>query len=241
MNILVTNDDGIQARGIRILAEVAKKFGNVVVVAPKDQQSAVGQGITVHEPLAIEKDYTVFKDLTSYHVTGKPADTVKVALEYLNLDIDLVLSGVNNGPNLGTDILYSGTVGGASEAAIYNLPSIAFSTDFGCFEIVERELEGILRHILDEKLTREGIILNVNFPHNSYDQSKGICFTKQGRHIHSAKFRHDNGKYWNEAEYREVDNDSNTDVVAFKNGFVSITPLWIQRTATDYLEELSSK
>ena len=105
MNILIVNDDGIDARGIELLVKAAKPYGRLFVVAPKDQQSAVSQGITIHEPLQSDEEVDKFPDVQAWSISGKPADCVKVAIEYLRLDIDLVLSGINDGPNLGTDIL----------------------------------------------------------------------------------------------------------------------------------------
>lgn len=232
MNILVTNDDGIHARGIAHLIEVTKEFGNVYVVAPKTQQSAISQGITIHEPLQIDKEEGLFTEVTSaYSISGKPADCIKVALEYLRFDIDLVLSGVNDGPNLGTDILYSGTVAAASEASVFNIPAIAFSTDFGHFDMVEKELHRTLEYILEEELARSGLIINVNFPLNPHEASKGIRITRQGKRIYNAKFRHEEGKYWQEGAWVYVKNGQDSDVVAVTDGFTSITPLGIDRTS----------
>lgn len=237
MNILVTNDDGIYAKGISLLIEVARKFGTVYVVAPSSQQSAVSQGLTIHEPLQIEEVHNLFPGVVSYAISGKPADCVKVALEYLHFEIDLVLSGVNDGPNLGTDILYSGTVAAASEASIFKIPSIAFSTDFGSFSIVEAELEETLRYVLEHNLPRSGRIVNVNFPLNKYKKSKGYRLTSQGRRIFSAKFRHDEGKYWQEGDWVDVHNEKSTDVTAVTEGYISITPLGTDRTDALLLEE----
>ena len=238
MNILVTNDDGIHARGIACLIEVAKKFGNVYVVAPKTQQSAISQGLTIHEPIQIDKEEGLFTGIeAAYSISAKPADCIKVALEYLRFDIDLVLSGVNDGPNLGTDILYSGTVAGASEACVFRIPAIAFSTDFGSFDIVEKELERTLGYILEEKMAKSGLIINVNFPINPHEESKGIRITRQGKRIFSAKFRHEEGKYWQEGNWVQVKNSEESDVYAVTEGYTSITPLGIDRTNYQQYEE----
>lgn len=237
MNILVTNDDGIHARGIFHLIEVAKQFGTVYVVAPKTQQSAISQAITIHEPLQIDEEDGMFGGIAAaYSISGKPADCIKVALEYLRFDIDLVLSGVNDGPNLGTDILYSGTVAAASEASVFNIPSIAFSTDFGHFDMVEKELSRTLAYILDEDLARSGIIVNVNFPLNPHKTSKGIRISRQGRRIFNASFRHEEGKYWQEGAWVFVKNGEESDVVAVSEGYTSITPLGIDRTHREEFE-----
>ncbi len=242
MNILITNDDGIKARGISYLVEAAKAFGRVYLVAPKSQQSAVSQGITIHEPLQIDKEEGLFEGVKSaYSISGKPADCIKVALEYLRFDIDLVLSGVNDGPNLGTDILYSGTVAAASEASVFNIPAIAFSTDFGHFDLVERELHRTLKYSLDQGLAKKGLIVNINFPLNPHEKSKGIKITSQGRRIFNAKFRHEEGKYWQEGNWVYVKNGDNTDVVAVTQGYTSITPLGIDRTNHSIMDEWIKK
>lgn len=236
MNILVTNDDGIQSKGIALLIEAARAFGEVYVVAPSSQQSAVSQGLTIHEPLQIEQMDHLFADTTSYAISGKPADCIKVALEYLRFPIDMVFSGVNDGPNLGTDILYSGTVAAASEASIFNIPSVAFSTDFGCFSIVEDELRSTISYVFEHQLPTSGRIVNVNFPLNKYRRSKGYRLTTQGMRIFSAKFRHDEGKYWQEGDWVDVHNEKNTDVTAVTEGYISITPLGTDRTDRKLLE-----
>ncbi|NLY72476.1 MAG: 5'/3'-nucleotidase SurE [Tissierellia bacterium] len=242
MNILITNDDGIGAKGIGHLIRTARKFGQVYVVAPKTQQSAVSQGITIHEPLQIDNEDGLFEGVTAcYSISGKPADCIKVALEYLRFDIDLVLSGVNDGPNLGTDILYSGTVAAASEAAVFNIPAIAFSTDFDHFELVDKELEKTLDYILDQDLAKKGIIVNVNFPLINYSKSKGIKITKQGRRIFNAKFRHEEGKYWQEGTWAYVKNGHDSDVTAVSQGYISISPLAIDRTNQEIFESWTKK
>ena len=239
MNILIVNDDGINARGIEMLIRAAEPYGKIYVVAPKTQQSAVGQGITIHEPLQIDEEPDKFHNVQAWSISGKPADCVKVAMEYLRLDIDLVLSGINDGPNLGTDILYSGTVAGATEACIFRIPSIAISTDFASWEIAEREIDGVLEFLIKGDYLQPGVIMNVNFQLQEHRQSKGIRWTRQGYRIFSAKFRHDDGKYWHEGNWVPTKNLADTDVTAVSEGYISITPLGVDRTIHDYkmLEE----
>ncbi len=235
MNILVTNDDGIGAKGIAYLVAAAQKFGTVYVVAPKTQQSAVSQGLTIHEPIAIAEEAGVFEGVKAWSVSAKPADCIKVAMEFLKLPIDLVLSGVNDGPNLGTDILYSGTVAACSEACVFRLPSIAFSTDFGKFEIVQAELEKTLGYVLAQKLPDPGVVVNVNFPLAPHSSSKGYRVTKQGERLFAGEYRHDNGRYWSEGRWRtDSVNGPDSDVTAVTEGYTSITPIGINRTAEDF-------
>ncbi len=231
MNILIVNDDGIKAEGIKILSDVAKEFGKVHVIAPSTEQSATSHGITIHEPLEIVEDNTYFKDLFSYHISGKPADCVKVAKDHFKLKIDLVLSGVNNGPNIGTDIHYSGTIAGASEGSILGIPSIAVSTDFGSFDIVKKELSYVLKHILKKEIHKLSPILNINFPSKHHSSSKGIKLTTLGKRYYDVEYRHEEGQYWSERSSIKpmIQNEKNSDVTAFEEGFISITPLSINR------------
>lgn len=240
MRILITNDDGIEARGIRILIETAKKFGEVLVVAPESQQSGVSMGITLHSPMRIS-EYDGYEGVRAWTVGGKPADCVKVAFDYLKLDVDVVLSGINDGPNLGTDVMYSGTVAGASEALVFNIPSIAISTDFGCFDIAENETYGILCEIFKNYMPAKGKMLNVNFPSGEYRKSLGVRFTRQGSILYNATYRYENGMYWQEGEIRKQKNGLGTDVRAFEEGYTSITPLGIDRTDYKLLEILNSE
>lgn len=238
MNILIVNDDGIQAEGIKILTEAAMDFGKVYVVAPKTQQSAVSQGITIHEPLKIDKEPELVEGAESWSISGKPADCVKVAIEYLRLPIDVVFSGINDGPNLGTDIMYSGTVAGATEAAVINLKSAAFSTDFSSFDIAKKYIKETIKHILDQDLLAPGIVINVNFPLREFDKSLGYRYTCQGHRLFSAKYRHDNGMYWQEGDWIPTENHELTDVHAVTNGYISITPLGFDRTHDETFESL---
>ena len=128
MNILITNDDGIYADGIIELSKEISKIANVYVVAPEGQRSATGHSITIHSPIMVQESY-MGDNIKAYSISGTPADCVKIGIEAIFKDInfDLVLSGINNGPNLGTDVIYSGTVSAAIEGFILNKPSIAVS------------------------------------------------------------------------------------------------------------------
>ncbi len=242
MKILLTNDDGIQSEGLRILADACLELGHeVFVVAPSFQQSAVSQGITVHNPFKITQNHDNFSDVFCYHVDGKPADTVKVAIEFLNLKPDLVISGVNNGPNLGTDILYSGTVGAATEASIYSIPAIAISTDFHNFEMARNELKSLLAFIIKEKMYKAGLVLNINFPAKAFKKSKGIVIARQGVRFFAASFRQEEDKHWFEGEFVDVENAEDSDVFKFYQGYTTITPIDLDRLNVDHFNYLSQK
>ncbi len=242
MNILIVNDDGIAAEGIKVLVDIAKEFGRVHVIAPSTQQSATSHGITISEPIEIIEDNIYFKDKFSYHISGKPADCVKVAVEHFKLDIDLVLSGVNDGPNIGTDIHYSGTVAGASEGSILGIPSIAISTDFGCYDIVRNELKQLLKTIIEKNIYKLAPILNINFPSKDHAVSNGIIISSLGIRHYEAEYRHEKGKFWSERSWAKLDieNKKDSDVTAFYEGYISITPLSMNRLHIESIETIKS-
>ena len=150
MNILVTNDDGIQAQGIGVLAKAASRFGKVTVVAPARQCSAMSHRITLGSPMRLERVEFPWENVTAYSLTGTPADCVKAALDaILPEKPDVVLSGINHGYNVGFDVVYSGTVGAAMEALMNGIPAIALSQNhLGNFCIAERYLPQILEELL---------------------------------------------------------------------------------------------
>lgn len=241
MNILVVNDDSINSYGIKLLAERAKRFGNVHVVAPHTEQSAIGHGITIHDPMKLHVQDDFMEGVKAWSLGGKPADCVKFALYGLNLDIDVVLSGVNNGPNLGTDIIYSGTLAGASEAIILGLPAIAFSTDFSYYDIVEDELDCILEKLLKLDILSTENVINVNFPSKEFNESQGIRITGQGHRPFLHEFELKDGVYWARGTWDKINNGPTTDVYAFENGYISLTPIQINRTNYEYMKELEAK
>ena len=176
MRILITNDDGISADGIRRLAQMAASFGEVWVVAPENQCSAMSHRITIRDPLMVRRvDYPV-PVAAAWALGGTPADCVKVALSYLMRDYrpDVVFSGVNHGYNTGYDIAYSGTVGAAMEAMMQGVPAIAYSTEaVECHETEDRYMAEITGKLLGMKAP-EGAIWNVNFPGCALKDCRGI-------------------------------------------------------------------
>ena len=176
MNILVTNDDGIGAEGIQVLAQAAAAFGKVTVVAPLSQCSAMSHRITLGRALEVEECPFPVEGVTAFSVDGTPADCVKAALDVLMKEKpDVVLSGINNGYNIGFDILYSGTVGAAMEALMNGIPAIALSrNDVGTFETTQAYIGTILERLLQEAPSRREI-WNVNFPG---ERAKGILWDR---------------------------------------------------------------
>lgn len=176
MKILVVNDDGIRAEGIRRLAKAAKEFGEVWVVAPNNECSAMSQSITIRKEITITQieDFGI-EGVKAYSVSGTPTDCVKVAIEYIMDERpDIVFSGINNGFNAGIDTAYSATVSVAMEALLKGVPAIAFSMEFnGLYEVIDKYLVSIIKEILNEPSSRTEI-WNVNFPGCPVKQIKGI-------------------------------------------------------------------
>lgn len=176
---LLTNDDGIDAVGLRKLAEMTVKLGEVVIVAPDSQCSAMSQRITLRTPFCLKKVDYGLKNVTAYSIGGTPADCVKVAFSYLNLKPDYVFSGMNYGINTGFDIAYSGTVSAAFESVMNHVPAIAFSNEMGdMYEVSEKYMLEITKKILAENPSYDSVY-NVNFPGCSLEECSGILYDRK--------------------------------------------------------------
>jgi 5'-nucleotidase len=241
MNILVVNDDGIESPGLRFLVETMKETGTVYVAAPHAQQSAIGHGITIHEPFRVHHRKDLFEGIDAWSLEAKPADCVKFALFGLKLSIDLVVSGINDGPNLGTDIIYSGTLAGASEGIICGIPSIAVSSDFSGLESVKPHLKEIMNRVLEANMVDKKRVININFPKKEFSRIKGIKITEMGERPFNHEFVEENGLYWAKGDWNWVENSAATDVWAWENGYVSLTPIQINRTDYGYMEILKER
>ncbi|RAO98946.1 stationary phase survival protein SurE [Petrotoga sp. 9PW.55.5.1] len=248
MNILLSNDDGIMSPGIITLKKYLEEKHKVYVSAPDIERSATGHGITVRNPLWAKK--VKFGDTFFGHaVNGTPADCVKIGLEaiYKDIKFDIVISGINRGANLGTDILYSGTVSAALEGAVNGYPSIAVS----CVDFSEPNFEDAAKVVLDilEKMEikfwPEFTTLNVNVPKIPYDEIKGIKVTRQSKRRYEDYFeeRKDpfgNSYYWMLGNIIEDDKDPNSDYHVIQEGYVSVTPLSVFLTKYDFINDLKS-
>ena len=243
MNILVVNDDGFDAPGIRILAETMAAFGTVRVVAPHSQQSGIGHGITIHDPFRLHVRNDLVPGVKSWSLEAKPADCVKFALYGLDLPADLVVSGINDGPNLGTDIIYSGTLAGASEGIICGVPSVAVSTDFGGWDIARAELPGLMARILEARVLSPDYVVNINFPKNGTKASKGVrvCTAGLRPFLHDFVETEEAGVFRAEGTWDVVENHPETDVWAYEQGYTAITPIQINRTDQRALEALKPR
>ncbi|MGB3619078.1 MAG: 5'/3'-nucleotidase SurE [Catalinimonas sp.] len=241
--ILVSNDDGITAPGIRALVELMGELGEVVVVAPDAPQSGMGHAITVGNTLRLTAS-TAFRDLPdvrAYECSGTPADCVKMAKHHVLKDRtpDLVVSGVNHGSNSAVSVLYSGTMSAAIEAAIEGLPAVGFSlcdyshdADFG--HVGEPVLK-IARQVLKEGLPA-GIALNVNIPKRSDEALRGIRICRQARAYWQERFderRDPNGRryFWLAGDFVNLDQGEDHDEWALKHNWVSVVPVAFDMTA----------
>lgn len=233
--ILVTNDDGITAPGLRTLIEVAKEIADIIVVAPDSPQSGKGHAITVNNTLYINK---ITEE--EYSCSGTPVDCVKIAVhEILNRKPDLCISGINHGSNSSINVIYSGTMSAAVEAGIEGIPAIGFSlADFSWhadFEPTKKYVREIILSALENGLP-DGVVLNVNFPKLEKQAIKGIkvCRQANARWIERFDKRqtpHGRDYYWLAGEFVNYDKGEDTDEWALANGYVSVVPTQFDLTA----------
>ena len=246
MNIVITNDDGINSTGLITLAQAISAIANVTVVAPDRERSATAHAITMHKPLRVEKTDIPGCKALGYKVNGTPSDCVKLALEALLKDApDFVLSGINRGANLGTDVIYSGTVSAAIEAALLGVPAIALAvTSHGNieFDYAANFAKNLCQQISKQSFPKD-TLLNVNIPYIEPDKIAGIAVTHLGsiRYKNSFEKRTDpRGKvyYWLAGEAIKDDNDNGSDVWAIKNNYISITPILLDLTKYDIIDTI---
>jgi 5'-nucleotidase len=247
MRILLTNDDGIYAKGIEVLHEHFSKDHDVIVVAPETEQSAVGHAITLTDPLRV-KSINRNGAFFGYAVKGTPADCVKLALnELMNPPPDLVVSGINLGANVGINVIYSGTVSAATEGTILGVPAIAVSIntfrdpDFGPAARFARLL---VRQVKEHGLPPH-TSLNVNVPAISESKIRGVRVTRQGVTRFVEKFDRridprENVYYWQCGSTPPLEEDGDTDASALADDCISITPIHHDLTNYDFLESLRS-
>ncbi|OEY72368.1 5'/3'-nucleotidase SurE [Salegentibacter salarius] len=236
MKILVTNDDGIYSPGLMCLAQVAAEYGEVIVMAPDIEQSSMGQAITSRKPITYKKSPIHFEGIEAYRVTGTPADCVALG-SHLFEDIDLVLSGVNIGSNIGNSAWHSGTLSAARQAVLFDIRGIAFSVSTGDdepdFEMLRPHLVDALKEVIKENELK---LLNINLPRKPNGE---IVWTSQS-------VRHYDGKviankdpmgrqhYWFTVIPLEPEEEG-SDRWAVKHGKISITPMILDLTDKDYL------
>ncbi len=240
--ILITNDDGVTAPGIRALVEVAKLFGKVVVVAPDSPQSGMGHAITIGKPLRLNAVDIFGKDVEAYQCSGTPADCVKLATDIIfkGNHPHLCVSGINHGSNASINVIYSGTMSAAMEAHIEGIPSVGFSfldyayeADFSTAKFVA---EQVISKILEQKKI-PNVLYNVNIPKVTITDLKGIQLCRQANAKWKENFierKDPYGKkyYWLTGEFINMDKGKDTDIYFLEKGFASIVP--IQYDLTEY-------
>ena len=241
--ILVTNDDGITAPGMRALIAVAEELGDVIVVAPDSPQSGKGHAITVNNTLYINK---ISK--TEYSCSGTPVDCVKIAVhEIFKKKPDLCISGINHGSNSSINVIYSGTMSAAVEAGIEGIPAIGFSlADFSWhadFEPTKTYVRQIIETVLQNKLP-EGVVLNVNFPKTENGKFNGIKICRQANARWIERFDkrqtpYGRDYYWLTGEFINYDKGEDTDEWALNNGYVSVVPVQFDLTAHHAIQTLN--
>ncbi|WP_426059363.1 5'/3'-nucleotidase SurE [Hymenobacter sp. B1770] len=249
--ILVSNDDGITAPGIRHLVSIVQALGaEVVVVAPDSPQSGMGHAITIGEPLRIENNPVFGPDVEAYQCSGTPADCVKIAKHHIlkGRTPDLVVSGINHGSNASVNVLYSGTMSAAIEAAIEGLPAIGFSLcEYGVqadFSHVAEWVTQICRHALDHGIPA-GTALNVNIPKNSPQGIAGIRLARQAQGKWQEEFDERQDPYrrpyfWLIGSFVNLDHGTDTDEWALANNYLSVVPCQFDLTAYRGLETMSA-
>jgi 5'-nucleotidase len=248
--ILITNDDGVSAPGIRALIEVMTTIGDVAIVAPDKPQSAMGHAITINNTLHLNKISKDTDSFIEYSCSGTPVDCVKIAVhEILKRKPDLCVSGINHGSNSSINVIYSGTMSAAVEAGIEGIQAIGFSLldyDWNAdFNQVKSFIKTITLEVLKNKLP-EGVILNVNFPKLKEKEIKGIKVCRQANAIWMEKFdkrKTPQGKdyYWLTGEFINQDKGEDTDEWALANGYVSIVPVQFDLTAHHAIQNLNNR
>lgn len=245
--VLISNDDGIHATGIQTLTEWLSKYYDVVVAAPDRERSAMGHALTLHKPLRVEEVQLPFPVKAAYAVTGTPSDCVKIALNaILDERPDVVVSGINHGPNLGTDVLYSGTVSAALEGAIHGIPSVAISLMNGYekhadFTPSAEFLCHYLPRVLEAKLPPKSI-LNINTPAVEFHEMASVCVTRLGERFYNDTYEKRTDPrggvyYWLAGEMITEDDTDGTDVAAMKHNCISVTPIQFDLTNHRVLED----
>lgn len=249
MKVLITNDDGINARGIQTLAkEIAKKH-EVVIVAPREQKSASSHSITIHEPIRVRQEKVEGLDCKAYSVVGTPADCTQIGVSLLNEKIDLVISGINRGLNAGTDILYSGTVSAAIEGAIYDIPSIAVSMEVDW----EKEDEDYTKaakwaiKIIEsacQSYLRKNVVLNVNIPNVKEEEIKGLKVCRLGKSTYQTEYvliEEKDDKVYTIKGTRNKIEEEDSDLYYISQKYVTLTPLHFDFTHFDVLDEVEKQ
>lgn len=248
MRLLLCNDDGIHAPGISVLRDAVESYGEVHVVAPDAERSAAGHSITLSEPIKstpVDRQGAFF----GYGIGGTPADCIKLAVCAILKDSppDLILSGINLGSNTGISVIYSGTVSAATEGVVLGIPGVAFS--LCSYTDPEWDMAGRVVKELTQAIVADppppGVLLNVNLPNRPYEKLRGVRITRMGRSRFIEKFHRrldPRGRtyYWLDGELEVHDEGDDIDIHAVHEGYVSVTPIHLDLTATDQMDRFRS-
>ena len=244
--ILITNDDGINAPGLRKLISLVRSLGEIIVIASEHPMSGMAHAVTIQNPLRVRL-LTEEPDYKEYLTTGTPVDNVKLGKHKLARRLpDLILSGINHGSNAAVNIIYSGTMGAVLEGAIDRVPGIGFSLDdfspHADFSHVDKFVISITKKVLSDGLPK-GVCLNVNFPIKSSESLKGIKVCRQAdarwvEEFEERKDPHGRTYYWLAGKFENGDDRHDTDEKALANNYVSVVPSHTDFTAHDYVDKL---
>lgn len=250
MKILLTNDDGINAEGIQVLAKHLEKNNEVIIAAPSEQKSASSHSITVRTGLLVKEQKLPGIKSRAYSITGTPADCVRLAVDKLvDGKVDMVISGINQGYNVGIDVVYSGTVSAAIEAAICKIPSIAVSlgvadADEECDYNIPADFAEKVLDIAKDKYLKDDVVLNLNVPNLKREEIKGIKVCKTGFKMYDDTYveKHENNKsigYYQQGKLTGYDIEE-TDLYYIKRGYVTLTPLHYDLTNYEILKQVKN-
>lgn len=247
MRLLLVNDDGIYAEGIQILAQELEKDHDVVIVAPEEQKSAQSQAITLSKPLIVKEVKLDGVKSKAYSVSGTPADCVRIALDKLVDEVDIVFSGINRGLNVGMDVLYSGTVSAAIEANIYRTPAIALSAELVDGNINYNIAAKYGRYILEKSIDdfiKNNIVLSINTPYLEGEKAKGIQVCRIGGIIYDYYFMEgnedDEDRIFKLKGRKNAELEEGTDRFYLSQGYVAVTPLHYDLTNFKLLEKVET-
>lgn len=246
MRILITNDDGIDARGIYELAKELSKENEVVVVAPREQKSASSHSISIHTPIKVREEKLEGLDVLAYSVVGTPADCTQVGINLVGGQIDLVVSGINRGLNSGTDILYSGTVSAAVEGAIYGLPALAVSmeVDWSREDEDYSKAARYARQVIEiskDKFLRKNVVLNLNIPNREEKDIKGLKVCRIGNSTYTQQWiliEEGDDKVYEIKGTRNKVEEKDSDLYFIGEGYATLTPLHYDLTSFSLMEEV---
>lgn len=248
--ILVTNDDGATAPGIKALVEISKTIGDVIVVAPDSPQSGKGHAITISEPIRLHTNDIFDGVEASYESSGTPVDCVKLAKNVIlqNRNIDLCVSGINHGSNASINIIYSGTLSAAMEASLEGIPSIGFSLLDYSYDADFMQYASFVKQIMEYVLKYgigQGNLLNVNIPNIPANELNGIkvCRQADARWVENFLEAEDPRGvkyYWLTGQFENEDHSNDTDMWALEHGYISVVPSMHDLTNYKTLEEIRS-